>query len=255
VWTANTDHEVEGNFSDRYTGQRLVHAPWPPDRPYDGGFAYNCMMLEVAAGQRHPPQVTLVPAPVGDKLERIYYGAEMVGDAKVKDEECSSKYCTLCEVAAPARKVWVRGLCPLSLFDRTYTYTIDEDGKPMYLGYHSSVIFYDEARPGWVWYDRKDNKSVAVSIAPEESLLLGVQTVDFAGVKDKCIVGPPELSRRLQVKVTTCTGGQFTCSDGQCVSMEERWAAAASTPAAGVTRRPTASTSRTRRTATWSTWR
>jgi hypothetical protein len=137
-------------------------------------------------------------------------------------------------VAAPARKVWVRGLCPFSLFDRTYTYTIDEDGRPMYLGYHSSVIFYDEARPGWVWYDRKDNQSVAVSSAPEESLLLGLQTVDFTGVRDKCNSGPAERSRVRQVKVTTCAGGQFTCSDGQCVGMEERWVAAAAGPPAQV---------------------
>ena len=32
---------------DRYSGEAIEFAPWPPDRPYDGGFAYNCMMLEV----------------------------------------------------------------------------------------------------------------------------------------------------------------------------------------------------------------
>ena len=32
---------------DRYSGKAIEFAPWPPDRPYDGGFAYNCMMLEV----------------------------------------------------------------------------------------------------------------------------------------------------------------------------------------------------------------
>lgn len=48
----------------------------------------------------------------------------------------------------------VRGLCPLSLYDRTYTFIINEDGEPMYLGYHSSVIFYDKNSSSWVWYDR-----------------------------------------------------------------------------------------------------
>jgi hypothetical protein len=90
VWTANTDREAEGVWSDRYTGRLLDHAPWPPDRPYDGGTAYNCMMLEVAAGPGHPAQVTVGPgAAVGDKAERIYYGAEMSADAMVYDEECS----------------------------------------------------------------------------------------------------------------------------------------------------------------------
>ena len=26
-----------------------------------------------------------------------------------------------------------------------------------------------------------------------------------------------------QVKVTTCGEGEFTCSDGQCIGMEQRW--------------------------------
>ena len=47
VWTANTDEEEEGVWRDRYSGKEVEFAPWPPDRPWNGGFAYNCMMLEV----------------------------------------------------------------------------------------------------------------------------------------------------------------------------------------------------------------
>ena len=47
VWTANTDEEEEGVWKDRYSGKEVEFAPWPPDRPWNGGFAYNCMMLEV----------------------------------------------------------------------------------------------------------------------------------------------------------------------------------------------------------------
>ena len=47
VWTANTDEEEEGGWRDRYSGKEVEFAPWPPDRPWNGGFAYNCMMLEV----------------------------------------------------------------------------------------------------------------------------------------------------------------------------------------------------------------
>ena len=82
---------------------------------------------------------------------------------------------------APARKVRVRGLCVLSMFDREYNYVINEQGQPMYLlllllllltfglitfgdynttpdprylGIRSSVLLYNKTLPSWVWYDR-----------------------------------------------------------------------------------------------------
>ena len=56
-------------------------------------------------------------------------------------------------MAAPARKMSIRGLCPQSIFDRTYTYTVTEEGQAFYLGYHFSVLFYDQTNSSWVWYD------------------------------------------------------------------------------------------------------
>ena len=55
-----------------------------------------------------------------------------------------------------------------------YHYIINEEGQPMYLGLRTSVIYYNTSIPSWVWYDRKDPESVAVSISPEASLLLGL---------------------------------------------------------------------------------
>ena len=74
----------------------------------------------------------------------------------------------------------------------------------MYLGHRTSVLYYNKTIPSWVWFDRKDPSSVAVSISPEASLLLGefsnppilhsplkgVHSVDFSGVRDdKCHTG------------------------------------------------------------------
>ena len=88
---------------------------------------------------------------------------------------------------------------------RVYNYVINEDGQPMYLGSRTSVLYYNKTIPSWVWwdlrhktsaaqnfafpryfqyfviivifpfsrYDRKDPSSVAVSISPEASLMLG----------------------------------------------------------------------------------
>ena len=37
----------------------------------------------------------------------------------INDEKCNRGYCSLCEVPAPVRRVTVRGLCELSMFDRS----------------------------------------------------------------------------------------------------------------------------------------
>ena len=95
----------------------------------------------------------------------------------------------------------LRGLCSESLFDKTYTFMLNEKGNALYLGYHTSIIYYEKAEESWVWFDRKDNRSKAVSAsckmigrpnlkvskAPETSLLLGVHQFDFSTVlEDKC---------------------------------------------------------------------
>ena len=41
------------------------------------------------------------------------------------------------------RKVHVLGLCEKTIFDTEYLYTIDKNGKPLFLGIMSSVIFYE----------------------------------------------------------------------------------------------------------------
>ena len=52
-------------------------------------------------------------------------------------------------------------------------------------------------------------------------MLLGVHTFDFSGVKaDLCTATAS--SKLVRVKVSACVSGQFTCNDGQCVSLDER---------------------------------
>ena len=37
---------------------------------------------------------------------------------------------------------------------RVYNYIINEEGQPMYLGTHTSVIFYNKSMSSWVWWDQ-----------------------------------------------------------------------------------------------------
>ena len=55
----------------------------------------------------------------------------------------------------------------------------------------------------------------------ESSLLLGVHMFDFSRVPDDPCTSSLA-SKLVRVKVTACGSGQFTCDDGQCVSIDER---------------------------------
>ena len=64
-------------------------------------------------------------------------------------------------------------------------------------------------------------RSAPLSPSLEDSLLLGVHLFDFSRVPDDpCTSSLP--SKLVRVKVTACGSGQFTCDDGQCVSIDER---------------------------------
>ena len=55
----------------------------------------------------------------------------------------------------------------------------------------------------------------------EASMLLGVNTFDFSGVKDDPCTSTAA-SKLVKIKISACDKGQFTCNDGQCVSIDER---------------------------------
>lgn len=89
------------------------------------------------------------------------------------------------------------------------------------MGHHTSIIFYEAETSSWVLYDRKDNLSRAVAQSAENSLLLGLHVFDFTQVReDKCATSVE--SKLILVKLSSCKEGQFTCNDGQCVTMDER---------------------------------
>ena len=55
----------------------------------------------------------------------------------------------------------------------------------------------------------------------ETSMLLGVNVFDFSGVRDDPCTSSLD-TKVLKIKMTACGSGQFTCDDGQCVTMDER---------------------------------
>ena len=200
TWLGNNDAQKEGYWKTYFSNKDVLHLPWEVGRPYSGGVKYNCMRLKIKA------------ANTGGRKEMM--------NAVVTDEECEHQdYCPLCQIDKPTLKIFVRGLCWRSDLDKVYIWNMDSDGNIVYLGERTSTITYSKQMKQWVWYDNRDNTSVATSAAPESSLLLGVHEVDFSGViEDKC---RKHGIRRL-VKLTTCEDGQFTCNGGLCVPLESR---------------------------------
>ena len=198
VWLAGNDEEEEGRWRNWYTGQDIKYLPWGPSRPYVGGTLYNCMKLEMTLEDRGARRL-------------------VIQKGEIEDEECSNKYCVLCEVNRPSLEVQVRGLCQNSVLDKTYLYSIGDNGLPLLRGKTTSVIRFDVPNKHWIWYDRRENQSIAKSLSPENSLLLGVHKIDFSSVVNNPCEGPV-----LDIKLTTCGAGMFTCNNGQCIDLERR---------------------------------
>ena len=200
TWLAIDDNDQELVWTHWYSGRPVTPLPWAENRPYNDGKLYNCVRLRMVVKQ--------TPDSFGE-----------LKSALLNDDQCYIVFCPICSIEEPVLKIFVRGLCKKSLFNRVYMYNIDHAGDILYLGEKSSSISYDPSSHMWVWYDSKDNRSTATSASSYDSLLIGVHTFDFGGVvQDKC--KKDGVIRRL--KFTTCSDGQFTCDDGLCVGIEQR---------------------------------
>ena len=201
TWLGNSDKEEEGVWRNWFTMEKVMHNPWLQGRPYAGGVSYNCMRLQLEV------------VDTGSTYGRI-------NSATLTDEECENgDFCPICEISHPIMKIFVRGLCPMSIFNNVYMYNINKEGIIMYLGEQTSFITFDSQAKMWMWRDKKNNNSMATSSSPYSSLLIGVHLVDFHGVVDDACQADGVVRR---LKFTTCVPGQFTCNDGQCVGIEKR---------------------------------
>ena len=61
------------------------------------------------------------------------------------------------------------------------------DGKPVYIGQHTSFLYFDEGQERWIWVDRKDNESFAFCDEKMKTLLLGRNVFDFSNFRDDCV--------------------------------------------------------------------
>ena len=112
----------------------------------------------------------------------------------------------------------LRGLCPDSAVDSLYIPRNGGNGQVTYVSNKGNIISYDNDKSLWS-FSKHGSRVTGHSKSSKFSFCLGKQTWTIENDTDGCSHGQPYLS---QLKLSHCRDGQFTCNDGQCVSMKQR---------------------------------
>ena len=185
AWLAVDDIEEEGVWRDSFTGQPLNYTPpWVGTEP-NGRTSENCAAL-------YP--------------------------CKWFDVSCTRTYYCLCE-SHPRPKLKLLGLCKESLIDHVYQPQNDvKDIGALTMVGHSTSIRYNQNRMLWVMNVVHYNVT-GTSGASAKSFTLGKSPWIIDGDKG---CNKENTSYKVELKMSACQEGSFTCYDGQCISMRKR---------------------------------
>ena len=188
LWLPVEDYQKEGQWRDFYTEKVIQNytPPWVGSRP-DGGEVQNCAYLR---------------------------GSNVWGDFNCDHPN----FACMC-LHNEDTYLHLRGLCPTSLLDVYYKQTSDiSDARNVsFQGLRGTLIRYDEDKLAWTMHVQHSN-ATGVSGASRASFTLGKHNWTIIG-DSGCNEGKPY---NTELKMSGCQKGNFTCNDGQCVSMELR---------------------------------
>ena len=189
-WLPVKDSDVEGIWKDFHDGSLIQNytPPWIGSKP-DGGRAENCAAVRTA------------------------------DQNSWSDNPCKNPYYACMCSYSPATYLQLRGLCHGSAIDVHYKPMNDrKDNKNLKLqGLKKTSIAYDKKVKKWI-LDVTDMNLIATSRAPHASFTLGKHNWTIEGDED-CNAGEVYVT---ELKMSGCQDGNFTCRDGQCVSMDLR---------------------------------
>ena len=137
------------------------------------------------------------------------------------DAECGWNGPTCLCQTQPSFHLILRGLCDRSAVDKAYQPMNDytDFAKLQLVGHQKSKIDYDEASKSWKLSSAESDVS-GISNASHQTFLLGRQSWSIIG-DSGCKTTGEEYT--VHLKLSGCNGTrQFTCDDGQCVTMEQR---------------------------------
>ena len=113
----------------------------------------------------------------------------------------------------------LRGLCRDSYIDQTYLPKNNPvDGEISFYGNIKAQASYLAKSNKWKMNVALFN-TTALSVAVSKRFMLGKQVWRVSNDSMKCYEGLPYT---IELKMSGCEEGQFTCNDGQCIQMEER---------------------------------
>ena len=185
-------YQTEGNFADYYTGAPMSKNMWTAGQP-NGGLEQQCTMW-------------MASNPWGSQFDVgcIYLGLKV---------QC------LCHFDESPILI-MRGLCQKSKMDTHFTLK-STNGSTVFMGLTGTSIRFLPTSTISKWTISVNlDTTMATTSAMETSFILGRQKWMIEKDSPKCHEGEPYTS---QLKMSGCkTDGEFTCDDGQCVTMEER---------------------------------
>ena len=183
LWLPLEDMDISNAWKDSYTGSLTMNYT----KPWVGGVQFPCAFL----------------------LDENSWGKQV----------CEwPHYACMCK-HEPEKYLEFRGLCPNSQVDRFYKPTKDltDSTKIGIQGLKQTLITYNDDEEVWVLNVPGTNVT-GRSRAAHASFTLGKHNWTIEGDKG-CSGGEGYVT---ELKMSGCQGGHFTCSDGQCVSMELR---------------------------------
>ena len=113
--------------------------------------------------------------------------------------------------------VQLRGVCDKTAFDFNFHFMLDDTGHMKLQGFKHSTIFFNFTLNMWQMQSHITPSAVAYSKSLRQNLALGLNTWMVSN-DNECQIGEVEI----ELKLTTCGEDEFTCSNGLCVSINER---------------------------------
>ena len=202
MWLSATDQEEEGVWRDSYTGERLEQysKPWMTGHDGDHGDQYNCLNM-----------YTNQPA--------NSYWHEW--ECFAHDRGCPCQY-------SHQPIILLRGLCPYSalktvdeILGTKYTFKqMAQSPRDVFLvGGVTTQIHFNDSSQHWVMTDALSTVR-AKSNAAKVSYVLGKHEWTVTNDALSC---SKYASYTTLLKLSGCNpDGEFTCNDGQCVTMAQR---------------------------------
>ena len=201
LWLAATDEEVEGEWSDAYTGEEL-----------DTGVAW-------------PWYVRNKDQDYADDSNCIQWYTDQPDDESWNEWQCNG-YDMGCPCQYTQQPVLLlRGLCqysslkPMDITQYTPKQLPGSANNVFLVGKVSTQIHYNNSSEQWVMTDAVSSVR-AQSRATKLSYALGKHKWTVTGDVFACNEGKPYTTL---LKLSGCNSqGEFTCNNGQCVNMEQR---------------------------------